>query len=163
MNLIIATTPSGGIGINSKLPWESLDGDLKRFKDITSNKVVIMGSNTWKSLNQKPLPNRTNVVLTSSHEHKSTNSTIFVNSLESLLELLENYNSTDVFIIGGASLINQLLPHIKVIYLTTSNNEYDYDTKINLTHVQLNYFPVFTSEHSDHNFQILISRNVLNS
>lgn len=163
MNLIIATTPSGGIGLNNQLPWKSLENDLKRFKDITTNKIVVMGSNTWKSLNQKPLPNRTNIILTTSNEYQSTATTIFVNSVELLLELLENYNSTDVFVIGGASLINQLLPFIKVIYLTTSNNEYQYDTKINLTHIQLNYFPIFTSDHSDHTFQILLLKNMLNS
>ena len=161
MNLIIATTPSGGIGYNNKLPWKSLEGDLKRFKDITTNKIVIMGSNTWKSLKQNPLPNRTNIILTTSKEYQSTDTTIFVNSIESLLEHLKNYNSTDIFVIGGASLINQLLHQIKVIYLTTSNDEYDYDTKINLTHIQLNYFSIFTNDHSDHTFQILLNKTIL--
>lgn len=161
MNLIIATTPSGGIGYNNKLPWKSLEGDLKRFKDITTNKIVIMGSNTWKSLNEKPLPNRTNIVV-SSKPHESNESTIFVQSIPQLLKIIKSFNQTDVFVIGGSSLINQLKDYIKVIYLTTSNHEYPYDTSIDLTHINLNYFPIFSSQNKDHSFQILIKKTVFN-
>ena len=50
MKLIIACDPKGGIGYNGKLPWTNLQGDLPRFKALTSNQVVLMGRKTWESL-----------------------------------------------------------------------------------------------------------------
>ena len=65
MKLIIACDPKGGIGFNGKLPWTNLQGDLLRFKELTTGKVILMGRNTWESLPKKPLPNRINVVVSS--------------------------------------------------------------------------------------------------
>ena len=65
MKLVIAFDPKGGIGYRGGLPWDKLQGDLPRFKELTSNKIVLMGKNTWDSLPKKPLPNRTNWVILS--------------------------------------------------------------------------------------------------
>ena len=56
--MILASTPSGIIGDNGKLPWPRLEGDLKRFKERTLGHVVIMGRNTFNSLPNGPLPER---------------------------------------------------------------------------------------------------------
>lgn len=63
LTIIVAADLRNGIGIRNTLPWH-LSDDLKRFKAITSENVVIMGRNTWFSLPKRPLPNRQNVVLT---------------------------------------------------------------------------------------------------
>ena len=62
INIIVAMTKDQGIGYNNKLPWYIPD-DLKRFKKLTSNSVIVMGRKTWDSLPIKPLPNRINYVL----------------------------------------------------------------------------------------------------
>ena len=61
-SIVLAMTQSGGIGYQNRLPWK-LSQDLKRFKNITSGGVVVMGRKTFESMNCKPLPNRTNVVI----------------------------------------------------------------------------------------------------
>ena len=65
MKLIIACDPKGGIGFDGKLPWSKIEGDLPRFKALTTGKVVLMGRNTYDSLPKKPLPNRINWVKSS--------------------------------------------------------------------------------------------------
>jgi dihydrofolate reductase len=55
MKLIVACDPKGGIGYNNKLPWSKIEGDLPRFKELTTGKVILMGRNTWDSLPKKPL------------------------------------------------------------------------------------------------------------
>ena len=55
MKAILAMTPNGGIGLNNQLPWDSLEGDLKRFKELTTGQTIVMGRSTWESLPKKPL------------------------------------------------------------------------------------------------------------
>ena len=65
MKLIVAICKNGGIGYKNKIPWH-LKKDLQHFKKMTignNNNAVIMGNNTWKSLNNTPLPKRTNIIL----------------------------------------------------------------------------------------------------
>ena len=62
MKLILACDLNGGIGYKNKLPWY-IPLDLKRFKNLTQNGVVVMGRKTWESLPKKPLPKRVNVVV----------------------------------------------------------------------------------------------------
>lgn len=60
---IVAISRNGCIGNDNALPWR-IGSDLKRFRQLTSGSVVIMGRKTFESLNSKPLPNRINIVLT---------------------------------------------------------------------------------------------------
>ena len=62
MNLILACDPNGGIGYKNALPWKNINGDLARFKKLTTNQIVVMGRLTYESLPIKPLPNRLNSV-----------------------------------------------------------------------------------------------------
>ena len=64
ISAIVAVDANWGIGYNGQL-LEHISDDLKRFKELTSNNTVVMGRKTWESLPNKPLPNRFNVVLTS--------------------------------------------------------------------------------------------------
>ena len=66
IHLIWAQDNNGGIGLNGQLPWH-ISEDLKNFKKITSNSTIIMGRKTWDSLPKKPLPNRENIVMSSSN------------------------------------------------------------------------------------------------
>ena len=61
-SLIVCFDSNYGIGKNNTIPWK-LSSDLKRFKELTLNNIVIMGKNTWTSLPKKPLQNRINIVI----------------------------------------------------------------------------------------------------
>lgn len=98
------------IGNNGKIPW-SLPDDLQRFKRLTTGQAVIMGRKTWElDLEQKPLVDRMNIVVTSQPDRfqaKQNPSLCFVDSLETALQLGENYGQS--FIIGGSSLYWEML------------------------------------------------------
>lgn len=111
-NVIVAVNENLVIGKDNKLPWHSSE-DLKYFKRITTNNVVIMGRKTYESIG-KPLPNRVNIVISN-----TTNFTevITVKSFEEALEIASLYNK-EVFVIGGASLYEKVLDGADKLYLT---------------------------------------------
>jgi dihydrofolate reductase len=63
ISLVVAVSRNGVIGRDGGLPWH-ISSDLKRFKEITMGKPIIMGRKTWESLPKRPLPGRRNIVLT---------------------------------------------------------------------------------------------------
>src|ERR1700759_4767367 len=66
ITLVLAMAKNGVIGKDGAIPWRISD-DLKRFKQLTVGKTVVMGRKTWDSLPKRPLPDRTNIVLTRNH------------------------------------------------------------------------------------------------
>ncbi len=91
--------------------------DLKYFKEKTLNKVIVMGYNTLLSLpRQEPLKNRINIVFTS--KNVKIENAIVVHNLSELLKVLKNYNSNDIFIIGGESVYFLLMPYCSTAYCT---------------------------------------------
>lgn len=147
MKAIIACDPKGGIGYNNKLPWDKIEGDLPRFKTLTTNKLVIMGRNTWESLPKKPLPNRTNVVVTS----KPIELPEGVTSVKNIYEYI---NYPDAWIIGGASLIKSSWSFLDTIYLTRNFNHYNCDTFIDLEKLHKDYKLEYEEVFSDHTYEI---------
>ena len=106
MNLIVVVDEKWGIGKNNGLLFR-LKKDMAFFKETTTCKVVVMGANTFASLPNGALPNRVNIVLDDSGaEHDGATT---VASLAELDKALSRYNSCDVFVIGGASVYEQLL------------------------------------------------------
>ncbi len=105
IKIIVAVDKKGAIGKNNDLLY-NIKEDLKNFKDLTSGNIVVMGRNTWDSLPIKPLPNRTNIVLTKTL--KGIDGAIVLSSFEELEEYLK-YTDKDVYIIGGASIYNQVI------------------------------------------------------
>jgi len=125
MNLIVAVDKKWGIGKNNGL-LVSISDDLKRFKALTLDKVVVMGYNTLISLpGQKPLKNRTNIVLTS--KKIEIEGAIVVNDLSALKNVLRGYSLEDVFIIGGESVYRQFVDFCDYAYITYIDKEYDAD------------------------------------
>lgn len=125
MNIILNCDKNLGIGKNNNLLFH-LPKDMKFFKQKTLNKIVVMGHNTLLSLpNGKPLPNRTNIVLSSkiSPSQAKSEGYISVKNLSELFETLKNYNSDDVFVIGGAKIYQTLLPYCSKIYLTKVDSD----------------------------------------
>ena len=125
---IVAVDNDFGIGYNGGL-LEHVSADLKLFKQITSGNTVIMGHRTWESLPKKPLPNRNNIIISSSLESPQDNS-YSVMTLEEAITFIEHNTSDDIFIIGGGSIYQQLLPWCEELYIT----------KMYITHKQIDTF-----------------------
>lgn len=113
MNAIFAVNALDGFGTGSDMPWERNSTDLQRFKKYTTGHTVVMGSGTWNSNMPKPLPNRRNIVLSSSL--RDDRCEVYSNITELLMNIK---NNETVFVIGGATLLWKLRNHIKTIYLT---------------------------------------------
>lgn len=121
MNMIFCADKNYGIGKDNQMLF-NLKTDLLYFKEKTIDKVVVMGYNTFLSLpNSKPLKNRINIILTS--KNIKIDNAIVVHTKDELFNTLKNYNSEDIFIIGGASIYNLLLPYCKKIYCTKVDAE----------------------------------------
>ena len=101
MQAIVVVDQKWGIGKNNDLLF-SLKEDMKFFRQTTMGKIVVMGSNTLKSFpGGNPLKNRTNIVLYPGGEKRED--CLVVESLDQLFEVLKNYDTEDIFVIGGAN------------------------------------------------------------
>lgn len=117
--IIAAVAENGCIGINNQLPWY-LPEDLKYFRRLTTGGVVIMGRKTYESIG-KPLPNRTNIVISRKAGYHPEGIKV-VSSLEDALDLAAQVSEIngidDVFVIGGAQIYALALPLANRLYLT---------------------------------------------
>ena len=129
MKLILASTPDGTIGAGNDLPWgRAQKSDLKRFKELTQGNVVIMGRKTFESL-PGILPNRPHIVVTRSQftgEHLPDSfkkgTYLITHDLDAAMTLAESHEG-DAFVIGGASIAHQAMPHIQEVFLTVVEAE----------------------------------------
>ena len=110
------------IGRGNKLPWK-LSADLKRFRELTSGKPVIMGRKTFESIGN-PLPNRSNIIITRDKNYKAGGCTV-VNSAEEALKTVDN--SEEVMVIGGEQIFKEFLPMADKMYLTFIDEDFDGD------------------------------------
>jgi len=116
LSLIAAVAENQVIGTQNKLPWD-LPNDLKRFRDITSGKPMIMGRKTFDSIG-RPLPNRENIII-SRQPHLHIPGCIVVHSLEEALKHCEeSLDAKEAFVIGGGGVFTDALPKADRIYLT---------------------------------------------
>lgn len=107
-----------GIGKKNGLLFH-LPLDMKYFRETTKGHVVMMGENTLLSFpNSKPLPNRTNIVLSKDKDHEYEG-VINVHDFDTFIKMMKEYGAKEtVFIIGGASIYAQTLPYVDMVYLT---------------------------------------------
>lgn len=117
ISIIVATAENGVIGKDNQLLWK-LSADLKQFKILTTGHSVIMGRKTFESIG-RPLPNRTNIVISRQKDLILPEGVLKVNSLESAIETAKNYaGNEEIFIIGGGNVYEQALKITDKIYLT---------------------------------------------
>jgi len=121
-SIIAAIDKNNLIGRDNRLPW-NIPEDLQFFRSITMGHPVVMGKNTWLSI-WKPLEGRVNIILTRETE-LNVPGCIVVNTLE---QIMDDFNSEELFIIGGASVFKQFLPIAQKIYLTRILHEFQGDT-----------------------------------
>lgn len=118
--LIAAVAENGAIGVDNKLPWY-LPEDLKFFKRVTSGKPVIMGRQTFDSLG-KPLPNRTNIVITRNPAFRAPEGVRVVHSLDEALKVAEAVahiaGNEEIMVIGGEQIFAAVLDRADRLYLT---------------------------------------------
>lgn len=126
MNLIAAVDANWGIGNKGKLLIQIPD-DMKYFRYMTTGHVVVMGRKTLESFpNKRPLPDRTNIVLTANPKYEVKGAAV-VHSIEELKELLQGYDSEDIFVIGGETIYRQMLPMCDAAYITKIDFSYEAD------------------------------------
>ena len=126
------------IGYGGDLPWPRLSKDMKRFKSLTKNQIVIMGHNTFKSLNCKPLPARRNIVLSTSPLDPRIKLTAPTSKEETILASIETVKKLllsrsilsdkdpngQAWIIGGQSIYEQFLPYANKVYITVVHKKF---------------------------------------
>lgn len=115
MKLIVVVDDCWGIGKNNQLLF-SLRKDMAFFRQTTTGKVVVMGANTFASFPNGALPNRVNVVL--DDKMQSHDGAITVGTVQQLFDTLRNYDTEDVFVVGGASVYKLLLDYCSTAYVT---------------------------------------------
>ena len=129
MNLIVAVDKEWGIGNKGDL-LVRIRADLKKFSEITSGKIVILGSNTLATFpGGKVLKNRVNIVLHPDPAYAPEGATV-VHSIDEAVAEAAKYNTDDVFVIGGASVYRQMLPYCKRAYITKIEKSFEKDTWI---------------------------------
>lgn len=115
LSLCVAMDNNGVIGKKGKLPWR-IPADLKRFKELTVGKAVVMGRNTFFSIG-KPLSDRLNVVLTSSPSF-SASSVNVAHSIEEATNIAFSLGIEELVFIGGRKIYEAAIPIVQKMYIT---------------------------------------------
>jgi len=128
LSVIVAVAENGVVGVNNALPWY-LPDDLKYFKQTTMGKPVVMGRKTYESIG-KPLPGRTNIVVTHNQDYQAEGVKV-VGSLSEALELAADIAVIDgkdeLMVIGGAAVYAAAIPMADRLYVTEVHAEVDGD------------------------------------
>lgn len=124
ISIIVAIAQNFAIGKNNDLLFH-LPNDLKRFKQITTGKTLIMGRNTLLSLPKWPLPNRRHIVITDRPEDRFEGCEV-VFSIDEAIEKVKN--EAEAFIIGGGMVYRQFYPLAEKLYLTVVHKDFEADT-----------------------------------
>jgi len=139
ISIIAAIGKNRELGKENKLLW-NIPEDMKRFQNLTSGHVVIMGRKTYESLPKKfrPLPNRVNIILSRHSGEPAQSSTpeslsdsgqarmtlsIYCSSIEDALEKAKTFGK-EIFIIGGAQIYSLGIKYADKLYLTLVDKEF---------------------------------------
>lgn len=170
-NIITCVDKKWGIGKNNSIPWTS-DHDLKWFKELTENQIVIMGRNTWTSLPIKPLPNRINIIVSKTLSLHNSKNTYITSSLNTALSnkfitkiVRENYlyHNKKIFVIGGENIYKEALQYNECenVFITHLVKSYDCDKFFPSNYLNQNNYQLYDIHHKDKNMEILQYRNQL--
>lgn len=137
VSLIVAHAKQNVIGFKGDMPW-SLPADLKRLKKLTTGNTIVMGRRTFETLG-KPLPNRTNVVLTRNKDFSPDGVTV-IRSIDEIKSL-----EGKVFIFGGNTLYEQTMDIVDEMFVTIIDETFGGDTFFPA--YDLNEWTVESAEH----------------
>lgn len=130
--LIVAAAANNVIGLENRLPWH-LPQDLKYFKAKTNGKPIIMGRKTYESIG-KPLPGRTNIVITRQPAWQAPEGVLVAHGLEEAVALADlaakqsDPPPDEAFVIGGAEIYRSSLMRADRVYLTRIHKNFAGDT-----------------------------------
>jgi len=116
ISFVVARARNGVIGRDNRIPWH-IPEDMRRFKAITMGKPLVMGRKTWDSLPKKPLPGRTNIVVTRDRNFAAEGAVV-VHSVEEALARAQTEKPDEIAVIGGAEIYAALLPRATRVHLT---------------------------------------------
>mgnify|MGYP000078228829 CR=1 FL=1 len=126
LTLVLALGPNGELGLKGGLPWPKIPDDMRRFREITMGRPVIMGRVTWEGLPEKfrPLPGRTNIVVTRNRNWTPGPScpAMIAYTLEAAITAARQEHE-DPCVIGGAELYKQAWPLATRVFLTEVQGE----------------------------------------
>lgn len=126
MNVIAAVDENWAIGNRNEL-LVRIPADHKFFREETTGKVVILGRKTLQTFpGGLPLKNRENLILSANEDYQVKDAQVF-HSIEELLAKLKDYDSEDVYVIGGESIYRQLLPYCDTAHITKIDRAYEAD------------------------------------
>ena len=126
MNVIAAVGNNWAIGYQGSL-LVRIPSDQKMFREMTEGKVIVMGRKTLETFPQKqPLKNRINIVLSRNAEF-TVKGALVVHSIKELMEELKKYDEEDIFVVGGSSVYEQLLPYCDTAHITKIDYAYQAD------------------------------------
>lgn len=127
MDIIVAVDNNWAIGNKGEL-LVSIPEDHKFFRNVTMGNVVILGRKTLATFpNGLPLKGRDNIILSNNMNYK-VDGAIVVHSKEELLEKLKDFKDKNIYVIGGGSIYQMLLPYCRYAHVTKINYNYDADT-----------------------------------
>ncbi len=125
---VFAMAENGVIGDRGKIPWRIAD-DMRHFKAVTMGKPLIVGRKTWDSFPTKPLPGRTNIVVTRDRRFAAEGAVV-VHSLEDALARAQTENPPEIVIGGGADIYEALRDRADRIHLTEVHAAFEGDIKL---------------------------------
>ncbi|MBD5134685.1 MAG: dihydrofolate reductase [Lachnospiraceae bacterium] len=128
--LIVAFSKNRVIGNKGCIPWK-IKGEQKRFRELTTGNVVVMGRRSYEEIG-KPLPNRMTIVVSNTKNFDDKNCV----TVKSLMEAIKIAGDKDIYISGGARLYEEALPLVEKMYITEIDCDIEGDT----------YFPPFDNE-----------------
>lgn len=127
MDLIVAVDNNWAIGNKGNL-LVSIPEDHKFFRQITMGNVIVLGRKTLAGFpNGLPLSGRDNIILSANPDYKVKDA-IVVNSREQLFEVLKDYRDRQIFVVGGGTVYEMLLPYCKYAHVTKIDYNYEADT-----------------------------------
>ena len=168
MNMIVMMDDMGCIGINGDQPIH-LNEDLKRFKGMTTGKIVVCGRKTVETFpDQLPLPNRSTIVISKtlslvSYLNTTNRNSIIVQDPFEVVKLLKYINSSNVWVIGGASIYRELLPWTNKVFITQVHTKFVSGITTSMDNMQKMcastkvYFPINII---DQQFEIVETTNI---
>lgn len=124
VSLVVAAAANDVIGVDNRLPWH-LPEDLRRFRDVTMGKPIVMGRRTHESIG-RALPGRRNIVLSGRPGYSAEGCEV-ADGLDAALALARD--ADEVMVIGGAALYREALPLARRIYLTRLHRRFEGDTR----------------------------------
>lgn len=120
------------IGYKGRLPWK-LPNDMKRFKELTIGKTIVMGRRTYESFPNGPLPKRVNIVMSRNSDYQVEKPAILINSYDDLKKYIDM--KSEIVVIGGSKVFEEFKDVVDRLYVTRIDHEFNGDVKM----IDLNY------------------------